>query len=1442
LHLARDHESHQGLLCRVGLLAILALADASVVYGQDKATARAPTENQANPSEVRARMLSEGKQHFNRANQLASQGKLTEAIEEGVKAHSIAREALGEDSENAIASLGLLARLYEDKDDFRAAIRTRQQVLAIRKRRPSELAWRITDARWELEQSRRMASWSDQQRTRYRQALRSLSIVGTLQQQGKYQLAIEQATRFRLEAADLLGEKNRVYANSLNNLAGLYQSMGDYHRAEPLFQRALEIQKRSVGENHPSYATSLNNLGALYYSIGDHRRAESLLSQALEVTKRTVGENHRDYSTKLNNLAELYRSMGEFGRAVPLLQQGLEITKRSMGENNPHYATILNNLGLCYQSTGDFRRAEPLVQRALEIRKRTLGENHPDYAASLINLAEIYKSMANYRQAEALLVQAAETLKRALGENHRDYSNGLNNLARLYQSLGDYRRAEALLQQALEIRKRTLGENHPDYAESLNNLGALYQSIGDYRRAEPLLQQALEIRRRNLGENHPDYANSLNNLAGLYQSMGDYHRAEPHFQRALEIQKRSVGENHPGYAVCLCNLAGLYQSMGDYRRAEPLFQRALEIQKRSVGENHPSYATSLNNLAAVYSSMGNYHRAEPLYQLALEILKRSLGENHPDYASSLNNVACFYLDSGDDRRAEGLLQQALEIKKRSLGGNHPNYAITLHNLAGLYESKGDYPRARPLLQQALEIGERTHGENHPSYARSLGVLALVYAKMGEYGRAEPLALKALDVTRRLLGENHPDLAKRLNDLALLYERMGDPGRAEPLFQQALEIKKRALGQDHFECAAPLEGLATLCYAKGKLQDAERYQAQVVAMDAQRVRDAFAVLGERQRIDLLSRQRGGLFLYLSVARKAGIAPERAYRALLDWRGAVEDAQAEMRVARDEPALRETYEQLNRARSHIASLAFRTPANAGQQEAWVRRIEALRIEKENVERELALRSARYRKTKDAGRLDPREIAGLIPEGTALVDFFQYLQFAPPREGKGKFGSEVRLVAFVLRKGEAVSQIDLGPAKPVDSAVMNWRNALNGRQSALDAPALELARLIWQPLRPHLAGVKTLLVAPDGTLTWFPLGALPGQEPGTRLIEEMAIGYVSSGRALARLLSEAITSPSPREPSGLLASGAIDYSADPGKASPTPVKAASFISLAKRDLVNVGFKPLPGTGPEVEHIRDAFLKSEPNGQVALLTGSAATEGAVKGLIGQHAWRYVHLATHGFCESPRRLVAMLRGARSGDGSPLPTFRMSDPEEQALGLLPYLRSGLALAGAERVLEDPRNNGEPDDPTEEDGLLTAEEAASMDLRGTEMVVLSACETGYGNVYNGEGVLGLQRAFQAAGAKSVVASLWKVSDPATSVLMEELYRNLLEKKLPKLEALRQAQIFVLRNPQRVREREAELQRGPGAKPAPLPEGGKIQDTPARSSPAWWAAFILSGDWR
>jgi CHAT domain-containing protein/Tfp pilus assembly protein PilF len=1031
--------------------------------------------------------------------------------------------------------------------------------------------------------------------------------------------------------------------------------------------------------------------------------------------------------------------------------------------------------------------------------------------------------------AAALAVKELAVNRDVRGELHEDIVNSLGFLARLQEAREDRAAARKALEEVLAVRQRqpdqkdwriadarraladldcraaldpaqrrrlSEADQHMQAAIALRGQGKYAAGVGPCRRA-------MEIRGELLGENHPDYAQSLNTLAALYEATGDYAKAEPLCRQALEINKRALGENHPNYASSLNNLAELYRDMGDYGKAEPLFRQALESRKRARRENHPNYAYSLNGLALLYQHMGDYGKAEPLFRQALESQKRARRESHPDYAASLNNLAVLYRDMGDYAKAEPLFRQALESQKRALGENHPNYASSLNNLAELYRDMGDYVKAEPLFRQALEIDKRALGENHPNYASSLNNLGLLYDDMGEYAKAGPLSRQALEITKRAVGENHPNYAYSLGNLASLYQHMGDYAKAEQLLGQGLTCLTR--------------------WTHGGL----------------------AMLGERQRIRLVTAQGGALNGYLSVAPGAGIRVEEIYRHVLAWKGVVEARQDEDHLARDQPELKETLSQLEQARARLARLAFTAPP-AGRRQAWLEQLDALRDRKENLESDVARKSGAFRQVQEGRRLGAAEVAASLPAGNVLVDLLDYNHVSPPEGGKGKFGFERRLVAFVLRRGQAPVLMPLGASRPINEAARAWRQALvAGTPARMQTAAVELSRRVWEPLKPHLEGATSILVAPDGPLAYFPLAALPGHRPGTYLVEDLAIGYVSSARRLVETLaapSEGKPKSPEAQPAGLLAIGGIDYKADPGGAAPSESVPTPGVLLAESQ--RAGFRSLAGTEPEVRRIGQLFEAAFPEQHAVVLTGAAPTEAAVKQQLGRH-WRHLHLATHGFFESPARVAAIRAGLKS-DGFGLAGVGSSE-ESASVALSPLLHSGVALVGAARKTQDAGPGAQGSLPDREDGILTAEEVQSFDLRGTEMVVLSACETGLGQGYYGQGVMGLQRAFQAAGARAVVASLWRVDDAATTVLMEQFYTNLWSKKMPKLEALRQAQLTVLNNPGLVTARQAELakQREIDDKAVKLPNGGQNPAPIAgktRSDPAFWAAFVLSGDVR
>jgi CHAT domain-containing protein/Tfp pilus assembly protein PilF len=1077
---------------------------------------------------------------------------------------------------------------------------------------------------------------------------------------------------------------------------------------------------------------------------------------------------------------------------------------------------------------GKLDEAEALAVKALAATRELRGELHEEVVISLQILAGLQRAREDWAAARKTLTQVLAIRERQ--PDRKDWQ------------IGDARRAMVDLDRLAAMtrdQRRRLQE-----ADRLNRLQDTLQRQGKYAEGIASCGKAVEIRGELLGQDHPDYAHSLTNLAWLYQGTGDYVKAERLGRQAVEIRKRALGENHPLYAQSLEVLAVVYRQMGDLAKAEPLYRQAREIKKRAVGENHLVYADSLNNLANLYKEMGELAKAEPLHRQALEIRKRVLGENHPDYAASLNNLANLYKNMRDFAKAEPLYRQALEIRKRVLGENHSNYAGSLNNLANLYKNMRDYRKAEPLYRQALEIRKRMLGENHPLYAQSLDNLANLYEETGDYTKAEPLHRQALEIRKRALGENHPDYADSLNNLAVLYRDMGDYAKAEPLIRQALEIKKRSVGEQNPDYARSLNNLARLYYAQGQLAAAEQCYSQELALLARWTQEGLAAVGERQRIRLLSGHGAALDHYLSVAPAAGIKTEAIYRQVLAWKGAVDALQDEDRLARDQPELKATLVQLEQARARLAQLAFTAPP-AGQRQSFLQQLDALRDRKENLESDLARKSAAFRQVQETWRLGAAEVAAALPPGTVLVDMLYYNHYSPPQGGKGPFRREGWAVAFVLRRGQAPMLVPLGDPRAIDQLVRAWRQALElGRPASMTA-ARALRRHVWEPLEPHLEGATTVLVIPDGALTQFPLAALPGHRPDTYLLEDLTIGYVSSAHRLVETLA-APADGAPRRPgadaAGLLAVGGIDYVADPGPAVPTEPAPTPGVPVA--DPPRSVFGALAGTGPEVRRIGQLFDASFPRQHALVLTGAAPTEATLKQQL-RRQWRHLHLATHGFFESPARVAAIRAGVNSEEFGP--EGAVGSEESASLAMAPLLHSGVALAGAGRMNQDAGPGAQGSLPDREDGILTAEEVQAMDLRGTDLVVLSACETGLGKLEHGQGVQGLQRAFQAAGARAVVASLWKVDDAATTLLMEQFYANLWSKKLTKLEALRQAQLTVLNDLTLVFARRFELAaslridekavKQPNFRPV-LPPNVRAP----RSDPALWAAFVLSGDGR
>jgi CHAT domain-containing protein len=827
--------------------------------------------------------------------------------------------------------------------------------------------------------------------------------------------------------------------------------------------------------------------------------------------------------------------------------------------------------------------------------------------------------------------------------------------------------------------------------------------------------------------------------------------------------------------------------------AEPLHKRAIDINEKALGKDHPLTAYSLNSLAELYYFQGKYVEAEPLYKRALDIREKALVKDHPAIPQSLNNLAVLYTSQGKYGEAESLQKRALDIREKALGKDHQFTANSLHNLAEFYRKQGKYVEAEPLIKRALDIREKALGKDHPATANSLSNLALLYASQGRSVEAEPLYKRSLDIREKALGKDHPATANSLHNLAALYYSQRKYGEAEPLYKRALDIREKALVKDHPDTAASLDHMAVLYAAKGDLVQALKFQSRANAASERNLARNLVIGSERQKLAYLAtlseQTDRTISLHLHSAPSDPAPGALAATLILQRKGRALDATSEnlnalrSRFDVEDQAL---LDQFTETRSQIARLVLGGPQRMTAEKHQAR-IKELEDQAEKDEAEISRRSDEFRVQYLPVTLEA--VRAAIPPDSALIEFAAYRPFnAKAAKGAEAYG-QARYVAYVLRREGAVEWKELGEAKSIDTAIAALRKALRDpKRGDVKRLARAVDARVFQPVRTLLGDTTRLLISPDGSLNLIPFAALV-DERGRYVAERYSISYLTSGRDLLRLQVAresrggplVVAAPDFGRRSQVEAARLEKQEKD---ASEVEVKAES----ARSAIEEFYFPPLPHAAQEGEALR-ALLPD-----ATLLSKGQATKAA----LGQvQSPRLLHIATHSFFLEDQQLTsAGERGAQA----------LTDDPERALQLLerrgiriesPLLRSGLALAGANEHKED------------DNGILTALEVTGLNLWGTKLVALSACDTGVGEVKNGDGVHGLRRALVLAGAETQVMSLWAVSDKATRELMVAYYGRLKQGQ-GRCEALRRVQLEMLKSVN-------------------------------RRHPYYWASFIQSGEW-
>lgn len=880
-----------------------------------------------------------------------------------------------------------------------------------------------------------------------------------------------------------------------------------------------------------------------------------------------------------------------------------------------------------------------------------------------------------------------------------------------------------------------------------------------------------------------------------------------------ETQKRSVAMLI-GYSNLEHNLSS--KTPPEATKMLAAAESGLGYLKKNLGEANVHYAHALHAIAKAYVRQDKFVEANYYFGLCTSVMLDLELEVTPACIEILNGWGFICTALGNHDRAITLFVRSTRASRTLYGEESARYLSPLENYGHEFLLGKAYEKALFVFEKVASLRLAISGTNDPKYRRTMVTIAQTQRLLD---RPDDALSSLLKVASQQVGR--PDSQTELDyfrTMGWLERARNDDTGAQESFEQAIAMSSRIYGTSHVDYAACLTDLASLL-----LKDSSNPRIGLLLLEAVKVdRDHLDRISqgqtELQHFRMSEEFRNSYFTYLTYAAASGTCDQSAYEQVLNWKGASFKERwlaNRLRHSSSGASMRSGYDRTVRLLSNFATVADQVDAKFLDDRLLTSAIET----KEDLWRAMAMAGQSKDRTAFA---NIQSIQAALPANGALVDFVQYNHVKNARgKDPSKSLPEARFIAAVLRKEGTVKLVPLEAVNQVEDAVFKWRKELQGgggslrRDSSGESEPAILRRMLWDPLESSLSGIESVIVCPDGFLSFLPWCALPGKVPGRYLIEDYAISTVPVAQFVARRKLEQSAS----KPVSMLLLGNPSYNIVPSRSS------IAHLSSGMQ------FGQLPGTAKEVAEIADLYLLESKKSSFEapnLAQGTKASEDYVRSMANKV--RYIHLATHGFFRA--------EAWQSDDPQP----QQTEARMQLRTLVPEVIAGIALAGANNSLAENwsdslqatnLNSDTKDLP--DDGILTALEVASMDLSHVDLVVLSACETNLGAVEIGEGSLGLQQSFQIAGARATISSQWKVDDSATQTLMVEFYRNLWEEKLPQGEALRQAQLSMLN---RYDPAKQSLQ----SRGLKLVNPGQAEKANDRLQPFYWASFFLSGDWQ
>lgn len=1133
----------------------------------------------------------------------------------------------------------------------------------------------------------------------------------------------------------LSADRERQKGN-LKNATKQYESANKYTKFRPLEKTGQNVQEALI---------------TLYYQR--NKKHESI-KQRIKFERKaryTYGKNSLAYVRyRLQEVEQLYYD-SKYDKAEKRLKN-IYSTKAQLFENHPIRYEMLDLKVRIATRRSAYDVALDSLQKIVALKRLYYGASSPEYHREMLRLADFYTNYSNnFTAAKSINEKSFNSIVALqLAPQNKDYIAYQQQLATLYELTEKYDLAVKYLEEAAKNISTYYGTENTDYARDLEKLAAVMLKKGDFAKAEELIKKAVDIFKNSSGSKSSlDKSATYLTLAKLYSTLGLYEEAEEALAKASKLSRKNKKQNATATAKSSDELAELYIKQGRYNEAEDLLQTTLQLKESKLGKDSRDLTPTLNTMGNLYLIIGNYSDAEKNIRRSMAINAKIFSENSVKYAESLRLLEALYKELGDFKKAEETAKQVLDISMAQLGKNHIDVAFALTQYAQVKLYNGGSPaESEKLLNQALSIVKFNLGDKTPAYADQMKYLALLYIENKQYERADSALNVANSIWFEKLGKTNVNSAEIAFLKGNIFVQMKKYDLAREKYNESRNIYAKLFSTQHPGYVKATSKLARVAYMMGDYNSSQKLITESTTDYLEFTKKYFPSLSFSEKSKFWNQIKDDFEFYNSLAFKIYTSNPsvigQMYDNVMSTKALLLSSSIKLKQrilnSKDDKLIAKYNEWTGKKQLLISALSMSKEA---QQQAG---LEPSKIEKEinALEKELSESSELFAKNFEKKNPGWKDLKSKLKSNEYAVEMIRFRYF-----DKNFTDSVVYAALIVSNKTEkAPIVVKMPESKKMESKYLKYYknvviNKLDGDDYSYD--------VFWKPIKANIPDNATVYFSSEGVYNELNLESLQAED-GSFVIDKNTIIPVSNSKDILSTQREEKAS------KGALTASKVTLFGNPlfystatntkqgGKAEDRAIAKINnnIYASASQNVIS----QLPGTEIEVNEI-DKLFQSK-GWTITKYISEAAEEDSIKQIRNP---KILHIATHGYFNPDA-------GASEGD--------MSGTESE-FASNPLLRSGLLMKGAGDVLKS--NNSLK--INSENGVLTAYEAMDLNLDNTDLVVLSACETGKGEVQIGEGVFGLQRAILVSGAKTMVMTLFKVNDDITKELMITFYKKWLE---------------------------------------------------------------------